>query len=153
MDTTHFTSHARFTKFACSSLASTLVDQLVAWALFALLRSAFADADFLRILVASSIARCVSMCCNFVVNQSIVFKNSNMLPKRRKRESFPRFAVLSLGVLSLSSLCVWAAHAGLGIAEWQAKPFVDFLLFFLNYAGQRKWVFVDRRMSKQPIAA
>lgn len=144
---------ARFARFACSSLASTAVDQLVAWMLFAALRNYFAGADFLRILLATGIARCVSMACNFAINQCIVFKSTSDAPKRRKRESFPRFALLSFCVLSLSSLGVWMAHTGLGVAEWQAKPVVDFVLFFLNYTGQRKWVFVDTRVSEQPAIA
>ena len=146
------TSLWRFGRFACSSMASTLVDQLVAWTLFAVLREHFVGADFLRILLASCIARCVSMSVNFFINNKVVFKNGNLELPRRKRESFPRFALLQLSILSLSSLGVWMAHTGFGVAEWQAKPFVDFCLFFLNYNGQRKWVFAERPTRQTAVA-
>ena len=142
----------RFGRFACSSLASTAVDQLVAWTLFSVLREHFVDADFLRILLASTIARCLSMSLNFFINQKVVFGRRMDEPSRRKRESFPRFALLALAVLSLSSLCVWIAHVGMGIPEWQAKPIIDFALFFLNYTGQRKWVFAEPPRQQTAIA-
>ena len=135
MDTEKNISLGRFGRFACSSLASTAVDQLVAWALFAAFRGLFVGADFLRILIATVIARCVSMALNFTINRRVVFSQEDPAVTRDR--------------LCLSSMGVWAAHMALGTPEWQAKPMVDLALFFLNYTGQRKWVFIDQREAKR----
>ncbi len=152
MNTQTITSRARFALFACSSLVSTGVDQLVAGILFSLLRETFGEADFLRILLASIMARCVSMAVNYAINRRMVFgKDQEVAPC--KRESLPRYVLLEAAILSLSSMGVWIAHIGFGILEWQAKPVVDLALFFLNYTGQRKWVFADREARKQVAVA
>ena len=152
MDTEKNISLGRFSRFACSSLASTAVDQLLAWTLFAAFRNSFVGADFLRILIATIIARCVSMALNFTINRRVVFKGEDEEIVRGKRESMYRFVLLEVGILCLSSLGVWAAHMALGMPEWNAKPLVDLALFFLNYTGQRKWVFIDRRAEQIALA-
>ncbi|MBR3158269.1 MAG: GtrA family protein [Atopobiaceae bacterium] len=149
MDTEKNISLGRFGRFACSSLASTAVDQLVAWALFAAFRGLFVGADFLRILIATVIARCVSMALNFTINRRVVFSQEDPAVTRDRHESMQRFILLEVGILCLSSMGVWAAHMALGTPEWQAKPMVDLALFFLNYTGQRKWVFIDQREAKR----
>ena len=153
METIANISSGRFGRFACSSLASTALDQLVACVLFALLREFFVGADFVRILLATCIARCISTAVNFCINNRMVFCGTEEEPCRCKRESLPRFLLLELGVLCLSSLGVWLAHEGFGIAEGQAKVVVDFTLFFLNYTGQRKWVFADPSAQEQVVVA
>ncbi len=152
MNTQTVTSRVRFALFACSSLISTGVDQLVAGILFSLLRETFAEADFLRILLASILARCVSMAVNYAINRRMVFGNKHEMTPC-KRESLPRYILLEAAILSLSSMGVWIAHISFGILEWQAKPLVDLALFFLNYTGQQKWVFADREARKQVVAA
>ena len=153
METEAHINLGRFGRFACSSLASTAVDQLVASVLFVALRRYFVGADFLRILAASVIARCVSVACNYSINRRVVFAGDDEDGVLSKRESLPRFLLLAVGVLCLSSLCVWALHVGLGMPEWQAKPLADFALFFLNYNGQRKWVFVEHGTGERAALA
>lgn len=140
-------NHARppakpsFFRFAASSLSCTAVDQVLAWVLFSALRKPMHDVDFLRILVSSVIARCVSLTLNYMLNRRLVFVPDEDGKRPRKRESFPRFLALAAVILGLSTLGVFWAHTLLGVEEWQAKLVVDFLLFFLNYYVQRKWVF------------
>lgn len=154
METNKNISFGRFGRFACSSLASTGVDQLVAWTLFAVLREHFEGADFLRILLATCIARVVSMAINYTINHRMVFREGDDEPRRPRRESLPRYFLLEVGVLCLSSLGVWVAHIGYGLVESHSKLLVDFALFFLNYNGQRKWVFADRsEVQEQPAIA
>ena len=131
-----------FLRFAASSLACTTVDQLLAWLLFRVLRGPFAGAGFARILVSTIIARIASLTLNYVLNRRLVFSPQNEQGRRpRKRESLPKFVALAAVILTLSSIGVFYAHETFGIEEWQAKLVVDFLLFFLNYYGQQKWVF------------
>ena len=130
-----------FFRFAASSFTCTLVDQVLAWVLFRVLRQPLADAGFIRILVSSVLARCVSLSINFVLNRRLVFVPDEDGRRPRKRESLPKFIALAAIVLMLSSTGVFCAHEYLGAEEWQAKIVVDFALFFLNYYGQRKWVF------------
>lgn len=132
-----------FFRFAASSLTCTAVDQVLAAALFYALRKPMADMGFVRILVSSVIARCVSLSLNYVLNRRLVFfpEDEEGTKRPRKRESLPQFLLLAAGILGLSSLGVFLANTYLGVEEWQAKFVVDFLLFFLNYYVQRKWVF------------
>lgn len=134
-------SKPSFFRFAASSLTCTAIDQVLAWVLFSALRRPMADLGFLRILVANLVARCVSLSLNYVINHRLVFVAEEGAHRRRKRESFPRYVALAAFILSLSTLCVYFAHEYFGVEEWQAKLVADFLLFFLNYQAQQKWVF------------
>lgn len=133
-----------FFRFMASSMTCSMLDQLLAWFLFASLRRFMGGAEFLRILVANVFARCVSLSLNYTLNRRLVFSFNVDDPKWQassRRESFPRFVALSAIVLALSTLGVFAAHELFGVEEWQAKIVVDVALFFLNYNVQRKWVF------------
>lgn len=132
----------RFLRFAGASLSCTAVDQLLANLLFWLLRKPMAGAGFLRILVSSVIARCVSLSLNFAINHRLVFSlDVDDAPRPRRRESLPRFAVLAAGILTLSTIGVYVAHSRFGIEEWKAKIACDLALFFVNYQLQQRWVF------------
>lgn len=135
-------SKPSFFRFAGSSLVCTGIDQVLAVVLFSVLRGPLAALGFFRIFVASALARCVSLSMNFVLNNKMVFKPTETnAPRRRKRESFPRFLAVAVLILILSTIGVYAAHEYLTVTEWQAKIVMDFALFFLNYSLQRKWVF------------
>lgn len=146
-------SHAlavrRFVRFTSSSLISTAVDQLLAWELFSHLDLIMADSDFWRILIASVVARMVSIAVNFSINSRLVFDGFETDAKRR---TFGRFLALATCVLLLSSIGVYLAHTVLDAPEWQAKIVCDLCLFFVNYAGQRAWVFRDSTGVPEPLA-
>ena len=134
----------RFLRFMAASASCSTLDQLLAWALFTLLREPMAGAGFLRIMASNVTARCVSLTLNYILNHRLVFTMDVDDPewqRSARRESLPRFIALSAGVLALSTLGVYLAHTFLGAPEWQAKIVVDVALFFLNYNVQRKWVF------------
>lgn len=137
-------SSERFLRFMGISASCSVLDQLLAWFLFSVLRDVLADMGFLRILIANVTARIISLTLNYTLNHRLVFSLDIDDPEWRRssrRESLPRFAVLSAGILALSTLGVFAAHTLLGVAEWKAKIVIDIMLFFLNYNVQRKWVF------------
>ena len=138
---------ASFVRFAATSLACTVVDQVLAALLFSALRRPLSDMGFLRILCSSVLARCVSLSLNFFLNHRLVFAaggdEAGGGRKVSRRESLPRFVALASCILLLSTTAVFAANSLLGVEEWQAKLVADSLLFFLNYHGQRLWVFRD----------
>ena len=134
---------ARFLRFAGVSLTCTALDQLLAAALFSLLRGPLEGRGFLRIVASSVIARCFSLSLNYALNHHLVFTLEDEDPgqSRRGRSSLPRFVALAAFVLALSTLGVYLAHTYLGAPEWQAKLVCDMALFFVNYHVQRTWVF------------
>ena len=133
-----------FFRFAGSSMLCTGVDQLLAAQIFYVLKKPLGNDIFLRILLANVCARCVSLTLNFLLNRRLVFPASMEDSEEEvstKRGSVERLVVLSASILGLSTLGVFLVTSHTGIEEWQAKLLVDFCLFFLNYAGQRMWVF------------
>lgn len=135
---------SQFLRFMAASATCSLVDQLLAAFLFSVLKNAFTGADFLRILIANVLARCVSLSLNYLINHRLVFSldvDDPEYQRSAKRESLPRFIALSAGVLTLSTLGVFAAHSLFDVPESLAKIVIDIALFFLNYNVQRKWVF------------
>ena len=134
----------RFLRFMGASASCSLLDQLLAAALFNALRNIFPDTSFLRIFFANVTARIFSLTLNYSLNHRLVFSLDIDDPewqRSSRRESLPRFIALSAGILALSTLGVFVAHALLGVPEWKAKIVIDVALFFLNYNIQRKWVF------------
>lgn len=122
-------------KFSGSSLISTAVDQVVAGILFVVLQGPLAGYDLTRIFLSTAVARVLSVIVNFSINSKKVFAGTDW------HRSLPRFALLAVCVLGLSSLGVWLLHTQLGANESIAKICVDLALFFLNYTVQRRWVF------------
>ena len=131
----------RLIRFASSSFTCTLLDQAIAWSLFSLFLSLGMTNDFIRITLASVIARMASVSLNFQINSHLVFAKGNSGSARR---AFWRFMALAACVLSLSCLGVWFCHEFMGIPDYIAKVGVDFCLFFLTYNVQRKYIFVER---------
>ena len=131
----------RFLRFTGSSLICTAVDQVLAGVLFLLLRRPMHGTGFLRILVASVIARIVSQTLNYALNHRLVFASSAQAQRPSRRESLPRFLAVATFVLALSTMGVYFLHARFGIAESIAKICVDGALFFVNYYLQHNWVF------------
>lgn len=137
-------SKPSFLRFMAASFSCSLLDQLLAWLLFSALRRPLGDMGFVRILISNVTARCVSLTLNYALNHRLVFSIDVDDPewiRNSRRESLPRFLLLSAIVLALSTLGVFLASTYLGILEWKAKIVVDVCLFFLNYNVQRNWVF------------
>ena len=133
----------RFLRFAGSSLICTALDQLLAGLLFILLRNPLRGRGFLRIMVASVVARNFSQALNYVLNHHLVFTGDQQEGAERpsRRESLPRFLVVAATILALSTIGVYLLHSRLGIQESICKLVMDSLLFFLNYYLQQNWVF------------
>lgn len=139
----------RFLRFAGSSFTCTVLDQLLAGILFLLLRKPMHDLGFLRIMVASVVARIFSQALNYALNHKLVFvggtggENAGAKVPRRpsRRESLPRFLAVATIILALSTVGVYLLNTYLDIQESVAKLLMDSGLFFVNYYLQRNWVF------------
>lgn len=128
-----------FIKFISSSIVSAVVDLGIAWLLFDLLRPMLTHQDFLRIILATVIARIISIAVNYLLNRNFVFQ------KNKNWRSLWRYLTLCALVISLSGTGVYFIHAFSPISDKTAKLICDALLFLLSYQLQQRWVFVDRR--------
>ncbi|WP_372629176.1 GtrA family protein [Cohnella sp.] len=130
---------SNFAKFISSSLTGAVVDLGIAWLLIDLLRPMLGQQDYLRILLATVIARIVSIMVNYLLNTHFVFR------KKDSRGSLWRYLTLCALVILLSSTGVYIIHTVFFMSEKIAKLICDALLFLLSYQAQRRWVFAARR--------
>lgn len=130
---------ANFVRFGFSSIASSVVDLGIAWLLIDLLQHILGGQDFIRILLATVIARVISIMVNYLLNKHLVFHNKN------SQGSLWRYLTLCAIVILLSSTGVYLLHTILLINEKIAKLICDAVLFLLSFQVQRRWVFAARR--------
>ncbi|MFS0724813.1 GtrA family protein [Paenibacillus sp. 1P07SE] len=128
-----------FVRFISSSVASSAVDLGIAWLLLDLLRPVLEQQDYTRILLATVIARVISIGVNYALNRNFVFRMMD------NRGSLWRYLTLCAWVILLSSTGVYLLHTILMIDDKLAKLICDTLLFLLSYHMQRRWVFAVRR--------
>lgn len=117
--------------FLLGALASSLVD-LAAFYVF--LRFLFQDGRE-WLFAASVLARILSGCVNFALNRRLTFRSRGNALREGKR-----YLCLFLFVMLASSAAV-TLLGRLPAPALLIKAAVDFLLFFVNYTVQRKWVF------------
>ncbi len=125
-----------FFLFISSSLLSSVIDILCAWFLLDLLRFAIKDSNLLRIMLATVIARIISMSFNYLLNKKIVFKDNTS-----HSSTMIRYIFLCIIVMLLSSIFVYLTSHYLYWNEKIAKIIGDSLLFFFSYYAQKGWVF------------
>ncbi|MCM3128618.1 glycosyltransferase [Paenibacillus provencensis] len=130
---------ASFMRFITSSITSAVVDLGIAWLLIELLRPVMGEQDYLRILLATVIARMMSITVNYLLNRHFVFSKEN------SQGSLWRYLTLCGFVILLSSTGVYLFHTVLFLDEKIAKLFCDAILFLLSFQMQRRWVFAVRR--------
>lgn len=130
---------SNFARFMSSSVASAVVDIGIAWLLIDALRPLLGQQDYLRILLATAIARVVSIFVNYLLNKHFVFRQED------SRGSLWRYLSLCVLVILLSSTGVYAIHTTFFISEKIAKLVCDALLFLFSFQMQRRWVFAARR--------
>lgn len=130
---------SNFFRFISSSVASSVVDLGIAWFLIDFLRPLMGDQHYLRILLATVIARVISIVVNYVLNRYFVFR------KEDSRGSLWRYLTLCGLVILLSSTGVYLFHTLFLVDEKAAKFVCDAILFLLSFQLQRRWVFAARR--------
>ena len=125
-----------FVKFMGVSLLCFLVDQ----GIFNLLNIAVFDNKIAKaakyIFLATVIARVISAALNFTLNKKVVFRQQGGTGKAALR-----YVALAVAIMGLSASGVWLLGQ-IGMNSTLAKLIVDFLLYFLSYRVQQKWVFI-----------
>lgn len=122
-----------FIKFTASSLASTIVDL----GLFAVLVWVLRDrAPDTYIVIATIIARIVSILVNYNINAHIVFAD-----KKDRTMPFAKYITLAVVDMLASALFVTLLVGYLGWNETIVKMLVDSALFFVGYLVQRVFIF------------
>ncbi|THF74050.1 bifunctional glycosyltransferase family 2/GtrA family protein [Cohnella fermenti] len=132
-----------FFRFISSSVASSVVDLGIAWVLIDGLRPLMGEHDFGRILLATAIARALSIGVNYGLNRNFVFR------KERNSGTLWRYLALSLLIMLGSGIGVYGLHALFLANEKAAKIVCDALLFLFSFYAQRRWVFAGRRQRQQ----
>lgn len=130
-----------FLRFSSSSLFCAGIDLGIAWTLLDMFRPVFGRQEFLRILLATAAARCISVAANYQINRRFVFGGP-----QPGRHNLPRYLLLCAAVLLLSGSGVYLLHTACRIDEKWAKLICDTFLFFLSYRFQQTWVFRARKV-------
>ncbi|MCB2290347.1 bifunctional glycosyltransferase family 2/GtrA family protein [Clostridium sp. CS001] len=125
-----------FVKFFLSSLICAVIDMGIAWILFDLLKAVMHGRDFLRIIFATAVARCISVIVNYLLNKNLVFKNNNVSNNR-----LLRYLILCTVNMLLSAVGVYMIHTVFGLDEKITKLICDGCLFIFSYYIQQRWVF------------
>lgn len=128
-----------FVRFMGVSIFCFLVDQglfnLLNLAVFS--NNAANAAKF--IFVSTAAARVISAGLNFILNKNFVFRL-----KGNTGGALWKYIVLAAGIMLLSGGGVWLlGHAGMHSTI--AKLIVDFVLYFLSFQVQQKWVFAEKK--------
>lgn len=122
-----------FIKFTASSLASTAVDL----ALFAFIVWLIRDASpTYYILIATTLARIVSIVVNYNINARLVFKDED-----HRSLPFPKYIALAIVDMLASALFVTLIVNHIGWNETFVKMLVDGTLFFVGYLIQKFYIF------------
>ncbi|MBQ1768086.1 MAG: bifunctional glycosyltransferase family 2/GtrA family protein [Oscillospiraceae bacterium] len=126
-----FLIYRRPLTFALSSLSCSLID-IVAFALFS--GVLFSGRDSM-IIPATVMARVLSGLTNFILNKLVTFRarGHSLIQTVKYLALFVTVMLLSGAFVSLLSF--------LPAPRWLIKIPVDLCLFFVNYVGQKKWVF------------
>ena len=126
-----------FIRFMGVSLFCFLIDQ----SLFNLLNLALFQNGGQKaakyILISTAAARIISATVNFLLNRNFVFRQ-----KGKWTSTFIRYVVLCIGIMISSAAGVYLLGLA-GINSTLAKLLIDFLLYFVSYRVQQKWVFKE----------
>lgn len=130
-----FLIYRRPLTFALMSLSCSVLD-IGAFALFSTV--VFSGSDDM-IVPSTVIARVISGLTNFLLNKNLTFRSrGNSLAQTA------RYLALFVAVMLLSGVIV-RSLSFIPLPHWIIKMPVDLCLFFVNYFGQKLWVFRKRK--------
>ncbi len=127
-----------FIKFMGSSLASGILDFILLTLLGNFVFAGLAHGAFF----AKALARCVSAPVNFMLNSKYVFETS------MSKRAFIRYVILAVGILLTSAVLVDQIMLLLhfpSVIIGIVGLLVDFVLYFVSYRLQNKWVFQEEK--------
>lgn len=127
-----FRIYAVLLKYCASSLVGFCVD-IVA---FAILSAIFQFMGNMAITAATVLARVISAGTNYLLNRRVVFQS-----EKRPRSSAVRYGILCIVQMLVSAGLVSLLHGITQLPAVGIKIVVDFILFFVSFQIQRRWVF------------
>ncbi len=125
-----------FFKFSLSGILSFLIDI----GLFAFLSSVMFNkltTISMTIFFSTLFARVISSLFNYIINKNVVFNNTSKM-----KNSIIKYYLLCAFQLLASWLLVTIVYNNLIMNLTSIKVFIDFVLFFISFQIQRRWVFV-----------
>ncbi len=129
-------------RFLLSSVLSTVLDFLICFLLYEVLRPLFA-VEATKELVAMVIARVASATFNFFLNKDFVFK-----VKKGGKHALLKFFALCVGVFLAQFCMLRLLHGVIGIGERLATVIGNVIIFFPNYHIQQHWIFGKNEKEK-----
>ena len=123
---------ARLVRYGLVSVSSFLVDYLLFVALTYIVGVPY--------LAANVAARIVSAVANFAGHKAFSFRSAGQTVSKAGR-----YMLAVVFALSMASLLLYVAVEFLGIESLIAKPLVDAIVFFVNFAVLSRFVFRGRR--------
>lgn len=125
-----------FFKFSLSGMLSFFIDI----GLFAFLSSVMFNkltTISMTIFFSTLFARVISSLFNYIVNKNVVFNNTSKM-----KNSIIKYYLLCAVQLLSSWLLVTIVYNNLSMNLTAIKVLIDFVLFFISFQIQRRWVFV-----------
>lgn len=120
--------------YSASSLLTSLID-LIIYAI--LINTIFDDPKYLSgIMWSTIIARIVSCTINYILNKKTVFKSD-----KNVGSTLIKYTVLAVVQMLASGYFTTLLYSLLKINTTIIKVIVDFILFFVSYHIQKRWVF------------
>lgn len=126
-------------QYSGSTIVSGLLDILT----FFLLNTFVLNASSapLRIFLSTVIARVISSICNYLMNRKLIFADTDT-PYR----SAVRYYILCICLMMTSYGFVYVASLSWHVNESVIKLMVDFILGFVSYQLQLRWVFHNKEL-------
>lgn len=124
-----------FMKFLSSSVLCAILDVFLFFLILQVLKNGMMVSSFLQVLIGTTVARSISMVCNYLLNKKVVFASKD------SSFSFFSYFALCLVVLGSSSIFVYLFSSILHIPEVFCKIVVDGTLSFFSYYIQKNWIF------------
>ena len=121
-------------KFAAASLTGFMVDIITYAIAISILHTV--GIGTIAITIATIVARVCSAIVNYLMNHKMVFKS-----EKKMAGSALRYALLCILQMLTSAALVTLLSLLFPISSVILKIIVDFLLFFLSFQIQRRWVF------------
>lgn len=121
------------------SLVCFLIDQLLAGLLreWLLPLAGMERGALMTVNISGWGARLVSAVINFRLNKDLVFRM-----KGSAKNAAWKYALLCVVIITVSNAGVWLLGK-IGMAGWLAKLLMDFVLYFVSYQAQDRWVFKE----------
>jgi len=131
-------------QYSGSTIVSSLLDISAFFILNTIVLSALPAA--LRILICTAIARLISSICNYTMNRKCIFSDTGKVTR-----SALRYYILCICLMMTSYGLVYTVSLYWKVNESFIKLIIDFILGFLSYEVQLRWVFQNKNNEEKSL--